>query len=499
MINMWPQKEAETMDFETRQVSETPFSESLDASWDSALDKTPSKTFMDWWDKGDAREDTKLLSIAEANEKYGSENLYFTDPIYEGEANWMSKNKAKEAKREMALAYSSGSGVQSFTNGAAGLLANVIDPLNIAASFIPVAGQIRAGSLAVGMRSVYAARAARGAVEGFVGQMVVEPIVYFGSQDQSENYTVEDSMVNMALAPVMGAGFHLGFGAIGDALAKWKGKGTPQGFLKDGEALMRDTLAPDTQVAANAAAYSQVMEEGARITPEQVVSVDKRFVQQEITEKFDSQYRVDKESPTISVKKGKDFQMEGVYDVVIKGSDGQETTHGIFRNPDTKYWMEAPVEGVKDWSAKDNILSTTTRKEAINALAERSYGKKINGPWKDDSLLRSKFNDEVEKTIKDRTEKYRQEALKPLVRTEPVARISETIKDSPDPVTLDESRKFLEEDALAIEKDFMARATPEQMEFFKSEMSNHRELEVVTAKKNKGVKAALDCLLTNSL
>ena len=103
------------------------------------------------------------------------------------------------------------------------LATSAADPLNIAASFVPVVGEeryaamlARAGS-ALGRAGV---RAGVGAVEGAAGTALVEPLVYAGQHEEQADYGISDSLLNIALGTALGGGLHIGIGALGDALAK---------------------------------------------------------------------------------------------------------------------------------------------------------------------------------------------------------------------------------------------------------------------------------------
>ncbi len=99
--------------------------------------------------------------------------------------------------------------------------ANLLDPLNIAVSFVPVVGQTRylqmleRASGALGRAGV---RAGVGAVEGAVGNLLIEPLVYTAAQQEQADYSMMDSVFNVLVGGVMGSGLHAGAGAISDAI-----------------------------------------------------------------------------------------------------------------------------------------------------------------------------------------------------------------------------------------------------------------------------------------
>ena len=68
------------------------------------------------------------------------------------------------------------------------------------------------------------ARLAKGAVEGFIGNTLVEPIVYGVAKSELADYTYQDTILNLTAGTILGSGMHLGFGKIGDALASVRGR-----------------------------------------------------------------------------------------------------------------------------------------------------------------------------------------------------------------------------------------------------------------------------------
>ena len=64
----------------------------------------------------------------------------------------------------------------------------------------------------------------KGAIEGFVGNALVEPIVYKVAKSEQADYDYQDSILNLVAGTVLGSGLHVGFGRVGDAIAKARGK-----------------------------------------------------------------------------------------------------------------------------------------------------------------------------------------------------------------------------------------------------------------------------------
>jgi len=108
---------------------------------------------------------------------------------------------------------------------------SVLDPLNVAAAFVPVVGEARMGTMLANATSALGragVRARVGAIEGSVGAAALEPLIYNQLTEEQLDYTLTDSFLNVAFGTVFGGGMHMGMGAIGDALAKRSAK------IKDG-------------------------------------------------------------------------------------------------------------------------------------------------------------------------------------------------------------------------------------------------------------------------
>ena len=110
-----------------------------------------------------------------------------------------------------------------------GVGASMLDPLNIGASFIPVgrlvapamamrAGEVGAVGAAATLGQRTMARAGIGAIEGAVGQALVEPLTAFSYSQEQLDYTLVDSLQNIAFGAILGSAAHTGFGLIRDKL-----------------------------------------------------------------------------------------------------------------------------------------------------------------------------------------------------------------------------------------------------------------------------------------
>lgn len=127
------------------------------------------------------------------------------------------------------------SGAQQFSIG---LARQALDPLNIAAAFIPVVGEGRIAMMleaaGAGMAARAGVRAQIGAIEGLVGTAALEPGMHFLAGQLQEDYTMADSLLNVAFGGLIGGGLHIGVGTVAD----WrKGVGRGPDAVPDVQAL----------------------------------------------------------------------------------------------------------------------------------------------------------------------------------------------------------------------------------------------------------------------
>jgi hypothetical protein len=99
------------------------------------------------------------------------------------------------------------------------LAAQLADPIGLASGFVPIVSQARYAAMASRLGR-YGARAATGAIEGAVGQAMLEPFVYSASQSYQRDYDFTDSLGNVAMGGLFGAGLRSAAGAVGDLLAR---------------------------------------------------------------------------------------------------------------------------------------------------------------------------------------------------------------------------------------------------------------------------------------
>lgn len=197
----------------------------LSATAGQAFETNPTTLLYQWATREEVsdRVGSRVVPAAEARERIAREKLELMvgdEGIREAALEDLIERKYQERRRQDVIAR----GPEGFLPGAAqfgtGLAVSLIDPLNVASAFIPVVGEARvaqmlarAGTSTLARASV---RGAVGATEGFVGAAVLEPLVYGLAQDLQKDYTMADSLLNLAFGTVLGGGLHVGIGAIRD-------------------------------------------------------------------------------------------------------------------------------------------------------------------------------------------------------------------------------------------------------------------------------------------
>lgn len=110
------------------------------------------------------------------------------------------------------------------------VIASLADPLNVGAAFIPFVGEARYGAW-LAQASGFAARSGIrlgvGAGEGLLGAALVEPIIAEAATQEGRDYSLADSLRNLAFGTAFGAGLHVAGGAIAEKVFKRTYAGKP--------------------------------------------------------------------------------------------------------------------------------------------------------------------------------------------------------------------------------------------------------------------------------
>lgn len=209
--------------------------ESLKATADETLVRSPGISAYRATELFNAEQDdtAKRLSQDEARQKSEALGLKLEFPatgITETAANILIQRKQDEIRRNDIMAR----GPQGFGAGVAkigtALGASLLDPLNVAAAFVPVVGEARYAKLLADAGSTAARvlpRAAVGFAEGVVGTAALEPIVYGAAKYEQADFGMADAALDVLFGGVFGAGLHAVGGSAADLYRGFKGAPDP--------------------------------------------------------------------------------------------------------------------------------------------------------------------------------------------------------------------------------------------------------------------------------
>jgi hypothetical protein len=184
------------------------------------------------------------MSPEEANQEYGVPGrLTFDEPVSRTTARDLNEHHTNSAIREDVIARRQGGvatgGVARF---GAGLAASILDPINIASAFIPGVREARIAAAlggAAGAGGRASVRALSGASSGFLGAAAVEPLNFFLSQKDKDDYDMGDVLTNLAFGTILGGGLNTTIGAVRDrrGLPPWSPEMHEAGFRQAVSAL----------------------------------------------------------------------------------------------------------------------------------------------------------------------------------------------------------------------------------------------------------------------
>lgn len=153
---------------------------------------------------------TEFYSKDEANERGEVWGLTFDDRTTVAVFDRKVELKREEIKMQNAQNRSSLPMPVEFV---AAMLGTLADPLELGLNFVPVPG-VNALTRRIG--SKVGQRLVRGAAEGFAGSVIVEPLVSFNMTQADADYTMRDSLLNIAMGTAAGSALHVTLGGVGD-------------------------------------------------------------------------------------------------------------------------------------------------------------------------------------------------------------------------------------------------------------------------------------------
>lgn len=244
-------REAETgIDFRAYampRVAQAPTGDALGAAFRQARGEGPGIGLWRWATQGPGRdiaeglftpeeEREPLLDPDDANERFAIEGrLRFDRPVSERWARELNEIHQARRQREDIMARAAG-GITGWTPRIAALfLGAAMDPLNVAAAFVPVVGPTRAAAwmqqAATRLQRVQAA-ARRGAIEGAVGGAALAPVDWFVLGQQQIDYGAADALLNVAFGGALGASLRGGGRAMIDAFSGWHGSAGHEALVR---------------------------------------------------------------------------------------------------------------------------------------------------------------------------------------------------------------------------------------------------------------------------
>lgn len=165
---------------------------------------------------------SRILDPVEATQKYGLDGqLKFDEPIREEAAQLMYRRKIDENDRAYLIQSGQTTGMRKVGSFAVGMAASLLDPINFAAMFIPVAGEARIARIAQSVGgSTLRQRIAQGALTGLSGAAMVEPFILLPALQEQANYNLKDSALNLGFGAALGGMLHAGLGAVQDRISR---------------------------------------------------------------------------------------------------------------------------------------------------------------------------------------------------------------------------------------------------------------------------------------
>jgi hypothetical protein len=197
------------------------FGESLRSSVRSTFNENPATLLWDYGKLRSANSGPKLgRDQAQEQIKGAGVNLTVPDDGYTQEALDILIGRKQEAAARQSMDERTPWGWGSLVRGSAQLLTGIADPLNVASAFVPVVREVRAASWMArageGLAARAGVRAGIGAIEGAAGAAMLEPLVYGLHSAMSDDYTMVDSLVNLAFGTALGGVLHSGGGLVSD-------------------------------------------------------------------------------------------------------------------------------------------------------------------------------------------------------------------------------------------------------------------------------------------
>ena len=170
-----------------------------------------------------AEQEDIVMTADELNADYGN-IMQFEESMSRDRAEYMVDRRREQMQRQFYQQNGPQNAAVRFAGGAAGLISGMLDPLELAAAFVPVVGPVRYARMIKRFGKV-GGRVASGSIEGAVGGIITEPLNFLRSRNQQIDYTFYDALLNVGMGAMFGAGIGFIRGKIS--------KRTPEQILED--------------------------------------------------------------------------------------------------------------------------------------------------------------------------------------------------------------------------------------------------------------------------
>lgn len=174
---------------------------------------------------GGQGEPEPMVDPSTLNRAYAVGDLRFSSPLPDSVAMAMSDAKRDEIMRQDAASRTPPGIAAGVARLGAGFIAGVLDPVNLAAAFVPGLGEAGvARTLGLtGMDTFLARSAVRGIVgasAGVAGQIPLSALRYGLSQQDGQDYGALDALSDIAMGGVLGGGLHTAIGGVSDVIGR---------------------------------------------------------------------------------------------------------------------------------------------------------------------------------------------------------------------------------------------------------------------------------------
>lgn len=216
------------------------FGQSAGAAIGEGFLSTPIAQLGDVIRHSGERQNDISISSQEANARYGIPGvLSFKSNISDAVASDLNGEKRRQMLREDAISGGPQGVAASVARGAAGMIPQFMDPLNLGVSFVPGLGDARIASLlgegavaatrmgAEGIAGALTRQVARteatgallgasspgrllqGASQGVMGQAALEPLNYAFAREDHNDWSMGQALGDIAFGGVLGGGLHM--------------------------------------------------------------------------------------------------------------------------------------------------------------------------------------------------------------------------------------------------------------------------------------------------